>query len=104
MAVLAVVKKGAGTLLRRAADGAGNLVAKASSLSSAQLQAMEEAREKYLSEKPETDPEYIKRRLGSYAIEAYEAYLSELQTLYRPISLGEYADDTDSLNSRIRYF
>ena len=40
MAVLAVVKKGAGTLFRKAADGAGNLVAKASSLSSVQLKAM----------------------------------------------------------------
>ncbi len=104
MAVLAVVKKGAGTLFRKAADGAGNLVAKASSLSSAELQAMDEAREKYLCEKPETDPEFIKRRLGSYAIEAYEAYLTELQTLYRPISLGDLVDDTDSLNNRIRYF
>ena len=104
MAVLAVVKKGAGTLFRKAADGAGNLVAKASSLSSVQLKAMNEAREKYMREKPETDPEFIKRRLGSYAIEAYEAYLTELQTLYRPISLGEIVDDTDSLNNRIRYF
>ena len=97
MAVLAVVKEGAGTLFRKAADGAGNLVAKASSLSSVQVQAMNDAREKYLREKPETDPEFIKRRLGSYAIEAYEAYLTELQTLYRPISLGEIVDDTDSL-------
>lgn len=104
MAVLAVVKEGAGTLFRKAADGAGNLVAKASSLSSVQIQAMNDAREKYLREKPETDPEFIKRRLGSYAIEAYEAYLTELQTLYRPISLGEIVDDTDSLNNRIRYF
>lgn len=103
MAVLAVVKKGAGSLIRRAADGAGNLVAKASSLSSAQLQVIEEERAKYLSEKPETDPEQIKRLLGSYAIEAYEAYLTQLQTLYRPISLGEYSDNS-AVNSRIRYF
>ncbi|MBQ8922210.1 MAG: DUF87 domain-containing protein, partial [Oscillospiraceae bacterium] len=103
MAVLALVKKGAGSLLHKAADRAGNLVAKASSLSSFQLQAVEEAREKYLSEKPDNDPEFIKRRLGSYAIEAYEAYLTELQTLYRPISLGD-EEDHDSLNNRIRYF
>ena len=50
MAVLAVVKEGAGTLFRKAADGAGNLVAKASSLSSVQIQAMSDAREKYLRE------------------------------------------------------
>lgn len=103
MAVLAVVKRGAGSLIRRAADGAGNLVAKASSLSSVQLQVIEEERTKYLSEKPETDPEQIKRLLGSYAIEAYEAYLTQLQTLYRPISLGEYSDNS-AVNSRIRYF
>lgn len=104
MAVLAVVKKGAGTLIKKAADRAGNLVAKASSLSSAQLEAVEQAREKYLTERPnENDPELIKRKLGSYAIEAYEAYLTQLQTLYRPISLGD-EDDSDILNQRIRYF
>ena len=103
MAVLAVVKNGVGSLVQKAADKAGNLVAKASSLSSNQIKAAEEAREKYLREKPETDPEFLKRKLGIYAVEAYEAYLTQLQTLYRPISLGDMEDDK-ALNNRIRYF
>ncbi len=103
MAVLAVVKNGVGSLVQKAADKAGNLVSKASSLSSNQIKAAEEAREKYLREKPETDPEFLKRKLGIYAVEAYEAYLTQLQTLYRPISLGDMEDDK-ALNNRIRYF
>ena len=104
MAVLAVVKKGAGTLLKKAANSAGNVIARASSLSTVQLDKIEELREKYLTELPETGlDEHMKRVLGSYAIETYEAYLSQIQDMYRPISLGD-EDDTNSLNHRIRYF
>lgn len=104
MGVFTVVKNGAGNVMKRAANGAGNLVAKASTLSSLQLEEIENRREQYLTEMPDTEPDvHIKRLLGSYAIEAYEAYLSEIQTLYKPISLGEQ-DDTDNLNDRIRYF
>lgn len=104
MAVLAVVKKGAGTLLKKAANSAGNVIARASSLSTVQLDKVEELREKYLTELPDMGlDEHIKRVLGSYAIETYEAYLSQIKDMYRPISLGE-EDDSNSLNHRIRYF
>ena len=103
MAILATIKSGAGKVGSKIANKGGNIVAKASGLSSAQLEKIEEKRNAYLTEKPETDPESIGRLLGSYAIEAYEAYLPQLSELYRPMFIGE-ADDERSLDNRIRYF
>lgn len=103
MAILATIKSGAGKIAGKVANKGGNIVAKASGLSSAQLEKIEEKRNAYLMEKPETDPESIERLLGSYAIEAYEAYLPQLSELYRPMFIGE-ADDERSLDNRIRYF
>lgn len=103
MAILATIKSGAGKIAGKVANKGGNIVAKASGLSSAQLEKIEEKRNAYLMEKPETDPESIKRLLGSYAIEAYEAYLPQLSELYKPMFIGE-ADDERSLDNRIRYF
>lgn len=103
MAILATNKSGAGKIAGKVANKGGNIVAKASGLSSAQLEKIEEKRNAYLMEKPETDPESIERLLGSYAIEAYEAYLPQLSELYKPMFIGE-ADDERSLDNRIRYF
>ena len=103
MAILATIKNGAGKVGHKIANKGGNIVAKASGLSSAQLEKIEEKRNAYLTEKPETDPESIERLLGSYAIEAYEAYLPQLSKLYKPMFIGE-ADDERSLDNRIRYF
>lgn len=103
MAILATIKSGAGKIAGKVANKGCNIVAKASGLSSAQLEKIEEKRNAYLMEKPETDPESIERLLGSYAIEAYEAYLPQLSELYRPMFIGE-ADDERSLDNRIRYF
>lgn len=103
MAILATIKGRAGKVAGRIANKGGNIVAKASGLSSAQLEKIEEKRNAYLTEKPETDPESIERLLGSYAIEAYEAYLPQISELYKPMFIGE-ADDERSLDNRIRYF
>lgn len=103
MAILSTIKSGAGKIAGKVANKGGNIVAKASGLSSAQLEKIEEKRNAYLMEKPETDPESIERLLGSYAIEAYEAYLPQLSELYKPMFIGE-ADDERSLDNRIRYF
>lgn len=103
MAILTAFKEKVMNSLTTAADKGANLVAKASGLSSAQLQNIEERRQKYMNEKPDTDPEGIKRLLGSYAVEAYEAYLPQIATLYEPIHM-EIADDERSLINRIRYF
>lgn len=105
MAILTSVVSKAKKGLVKAADAGGNVVAKASGLTSKQLQDIEERREKYLSEKPEIDPERIVRSLGAYSIEAYEAYLPQISKIYSPIALEtEDADDAISLNNRIQYF
>lgn len=103
MAVLATVKHGLGKALTKAADKGGNLIAKASGLTSAQLDKIEKNREKYLSEKPEFDEDGIKRLFGSYAIEAYEAYLPQISTLYRPMAINRENDEA-AVKNRIRYF
>lgn len=103
MAVLSNIKNKIATGLMSAADKAENIVAKASELSSEQLRNVEARRQQFLNEKPETDPEGIKRLLGSYAIEAFEAYLSQLSQLYEPMPL-EADNDERNLINRIRYF
>lgn len=103
MGILTNVKDKVKNSLITAADKGANLIAKASSLSSEQLQNIEERRHKFMSEKPDTDPEGIKRLLGSYAIEAFEAYLPQISSLYNTIPL-EKGDDSLSISNRIRYF
>ena len=103
MAVLAAVKGKVGKTLVKVADKGGNLIAKASGLTSAQLEKIEKLRENYLSEKPEFDEEGIKRLLGTYSIEAYEAYLPLISSLYHPMALNRDNDEM-AVNNRIRYF
>lgn len=103
MAILSTIKNKASTGLMTAADKGANLVAKASGLSSDQLKNIEDRRRRFMNEKPETSPEGIKRLLGSYAIEAFEAYLPQIAQLYEPIPI-EFGNDERSLINRIRYF
>lgn len=103
MAVLAAVKGKVGKTLVKVADKGGNLIVKASGLTSAQLEKIEKLRENYLSEKPEFDEEGIKRLLGTYSIEAYEAYLPLISSLYHPMALNRDNDEM-AVNNRIRYF
>lgn len=103
MAILSTFKEKAQKGLMKAADTGANIVAKASGLSSAQLRNIEEKRHRFLSEKPDTDPEGIKRLLGSYAIEAYEAYLPQISNIYEPIEFTT-GNEGNSLLNRIRYF
>lgn len=103
MAILSTIKNKMSTGLMSATDKGANLVAKASGLSSGQLQNIEERRRRFMNEKPETSPEGIKRLLGSYAIEAFEAYLPQISQLYEPIPI-EVGNDERSLINRIRYF
>lgn len=103
MAILTTIKNKMSTGLMSAADRGANLVSKASGLSSSQLQNIEERRRRFMNEKPETSPEGIKRLLGSYAIEAFEAYLPQITQLYEPIPI-EVGNDERSLINRIRYF
>ncbi|HAY04564.1 MAG TPA: ATP-binding protein [Lachnospiraceae bacterium] len=106
MAILTTVKEKVSTGLGKVADAGGNIVAKASSLSSAQLKNIEEKRHEFMCEKPDTDPEGIRRMLGSYAIEAYEAYLPLITRIYEPLKLKIENESIDKANlqNRIRYF
>lgn len=103
---MAVLKKAGGGIKKfagKVADFGGNVVASVSGLSSTQLAKIEKKRSEYFSEKPDNNEESIRRHLGSYAVEAYEAYLPLLKSLYQPMSIGE-TDDDMSLKNRIRYF
>lgn len=72
-----------------AADKAGNAVAKVSSLSSEQLEQVEEKRDAYLSQKPDptdaTATELTNRLLATAAVEIHGAYLSQLRNVYCPV-------------------
>ncbi len=91
----------------RAADKAGNAVAKVSSLSSAQLEEVEEKREQYLSEKPAPDDteavELTNRLLACAAVEIHGAYLPQIRDVYLPVDPSvEYPEGFDA-NHNIRF-
>lgn len=104
MAILATMKEKTAIGLIKVADTGANIVAKASGLSSVQLRNIEARRQRFMSEKTDTDPEGIKRLIGSYAIEAYEAYLPQISHLYESLELDINSDEMNFLNNRIRYF
>lgn len=89
-----------------AADKAGNAIAKVSSLSSEQLEQVEEKRDAYLSQKPDpTDAaatELTNRLLATAAVEIHGAYLSQLRNVYCPVDPSvEYPDGfNDEFNIR----
>lgn len=89
-----------------AADKAGNAVAKVSSLSSEQLDEIQEKRDAYLSQKPDpTDAaatELTNRLLATAAVEIHGAYLSQLRNVYCPVDPSvEYPDGfNDEFNIR----
>ena len=89
-----------------AADKAGNAIAKVSSLSSEQLEQVEEKRDAYLSQKPDpTDAaatELTNRLLATAAVEIHGVYLSQLRNVYCPVDPSvEYPDGfNDEFNIR----
>lgn len=86
---------------KKAADG----LASAAALSPNQVEAVEQKRTAYLSQKPdmtgEDAQEFIAKNLGVIGIEIYKDYLKQLKNIYRPVdvAVGRF----DALN-RIRYF
>ncbi len=85
----------------RAADKAGNAVSKVSALSSAQLDEVQEKREKYLAEKPSPNDaeavELTNRLLATAAVEIHGAYLPQLRDVYLPIDpTVEYPEGFDA--------
>lgn len=86
---------------KKAADG----LAATSALSPKQLEAVEQKRKEYLSQKPDMDSDAVAdiiwKNLGAVGIEVYQAYLKQLKNVYRPVNtaIGNF----DEFN-RIRYF
>lgn len=88
-----------------AAKKAGDGIAALSSLSPAQVQAVEEKRALYLSGKPDMNGEeaqsIIQKNMGAIGIEVYQAYLEQLGTIYAPVDAMLENFDEDN---RIRFF
>lgn len=86
---------------KKAADG----LAATSALSPKQLEAVEQKRKEYLSQKPDMNSDavadIISKNLGAVGIEVYQAYLKQLKNVYSPVNtaIGSF----DEFN-RIRYF
>ena len=109
MGIIADAKAKIGQMVEGAADVAKTValktadgIAKASKLSPAQLKAIEESREKYLSAKPDANPtEFIEKLLGTIGIEAYQAYLPQIKQVYSPV---ENSFEKFNAENRIAYF
>lgn len=95
------IKAGLANTANAAADG----IAKASELSLKQIEEIEKKKEAYLAEKPDMNSDenqaYVKRILGTLGVEVYHAYLTELNSIYTPVTTvsAKYSAD-----SRIAYF
>ena len=73
-------------MAKKAADG----LAATSALSPKQLEAVEQKRKEYLSQKPDMGSDavagIISKNLGAVGIEVYQAYLKQLKNVYRPVN------------------
>ncbi len=81
--------------MTHAANAAGNVVAKASSLSSAQCEELERQRDQYLTEMPAMDDavatELTSRLIAAAGVEIFDAYLPQISEMYVPVdSEAEY--------------
>ncbi len=86
---------------KKAADG----LASAAALSPNQLDEVERKRTAYLAQKPDMNSDdvsdLISKNIGAVGIEVYQAYLTQLKNVYRPVNtaIGNF----DEIN-RIRFF
>ena len=75
-------------VVKKVADRAGNTVAKMSSLSSDQIEAIQLQRENYLLQMPDPSDavaqDLTNRMMAASSIEIFNAYLSQLKDLYLP--------------------
>ena len=76
-------------VVKKIGNKAGNTVAKLSTLSSEQLEKVEEERERYLLKMPSptdaTSEELTNRLIAAGAVEIYNAYLKQIKELYVPV-------------------
>ena len=87
---------------------AADQLQKAAALSPKQLEQIDNARNEYLSQKPDpNDPQAVvltNRLLGAAGVEIFNAYLPQLSTLYLPADKNaEYGEEIFSPDFNIRY-
>ncbi len=94
-------------IINKIGGAAGDAVAKVSVLSPEQLEKVEDRRNKYLSDIPDSnDPlavEQTSRLLASVSTEIYNSYLSQIKQLYSPIDNNAEYDEEFDPNHNIRF-
>ncbi len=98
---------GVKNMIKKAAQKAGDGVAKLSSLSPEQLKKVQDKRDEYLMEMPDptdsTSSEHTNRLLGAGAVEIYNAYLKQLKQLYVPVKADEEYETLFNPKYNIRF-
>lgn len=98
---------GVKNIVKKIGDKAGNTVAKLSSLSSDQVEAIQLQREEYLLEMPNPNDAVARdltdRMMAASSIEVFNAYLAQLKSLYLPIEKNAEYEAPFNPNFNIRY-
>lgn len=91
-----------------AVNTAGNVVAKASSLSSAQCEELERQRDQYLTEMPAMDDptatELTNRLIAAAGVEIFDAYLPQMGKMYIPVDPAAEYDSPFKTEQNARFF
>ena len=113
MGILKTLKNAGGkvaSVAKKIGDGLADAQNKVSVLSPAQLKDIEDTKSKYydeyFKENPSNDEveKLSNKLLGAASIEIYNAYLSQISELYKPIDNRiEYGDKSFNSNNNIRY-
>lgn len=94
--------------MANAANTAGNVVAKASSLSSEQCEELERQRDQYLTEMPAMDDpaatELTNRLIAAAGVEIFDAYLPQIGEMYIPVDATAEYDSTFKAEQNARFF
>lgn len=94
-------------VVKKIGNKAGNTVAKLSTLSSEQLEKVEEERERYLLKMPSptdaTSEELTNRLIAAGAVEIYNAYLKQIKELYVPVETTVEYDKQFNTKYNIRF-
>ncbi len=98
---------GVKNIVKKIGDKAGNTVAKLSSLSSDQVEAIQLQREEYLLEMPNPNDAVARdltdRMMAASSIEVFNAYLAQLKSLYLPIEKNAEYEAPFNPDFNIRY-
>lgn len=98
---------GVKNVVKKIGDKAGNTVAKLSSLSSDQVEAIQLQREEYLLEMPNPNDAVARdltdRMMAASSIEVFNAYLAQLKNLYLPIEKDAEYEAPFNPDFNIRY-